>query len=458
MPSSRRFVLKDSHPAIIEASHIEPQGRSYDTAYSKRPGGIRIEEIKNGLEFACISITDDKPNTLRNVGRTNPWQVEAMKKILGSEEGAHKPLSEILDKKYGLTLDHFIDVSGFTRAGHALDTQGYIAHNDEIIVLAYRCTTTISDWLTNMTTTTSAWEHEDIAQGHSGYISCVDGLCCTGGDDSRPRVHTGFYNNFLVTVPDIQKHIDPLLAPDQPPRTLYVVGHSLGAGIATIGTCYFLLEHDFEHLPHRFVTVTAGGPRAVCQSMKDVLEEKLDSLMKQDKGLFCRLVRDKDCVPSVPPELLGFTHLNRLVYLTKDNAVLVNPSLESKHILSKRAFNNVAREYPDLYEMDENDSDDEEYVPSKYDKRVKIVPRALRDHMPDFYLEPLNLVYRREKAELNPPNEQNNTVSQASEQAPSTSQPLKHTTAIAAKMQKGTTIRKDMSKRRFGFFRRKTAK
>ena len=93
-------------------------------------------------------------------------------------------------------------------------------------------------------------------------------MCCNDGQH-KPRVHTGFYNNFLVTVKHIQQYILPLLE-DGKPRKLYVVGHSLGAGIATLATCYFLLEHDwntkFAH--HELVSVTAGSPRTSMSSMK----------------------------------------------------------------------------------------------------------------------------------------------------------------------------------------------
>jgi hypothetical protein len=35
---------------------------------------------------------------------------------------------------------------------------------------------------------------------------------------------------------------------------------------------------------------------------------------------------------------------------------------------------------------------------STYDKRIRMVPRALRDHMPDFYLVPLIKLFEREVA------------------------------------------------------------
>lgn len=419
MPSAARIIVKDSHPVLLNYAaeeHIEPKGRNYDVQYSQMPGGIRIDEVSLGLELACVAITDDEPETLKKVGKMNPWQVEAMTKIMGSEEAAHKPLSEILETKFGLGIDEHLDISGF-RAGYALDTQGYIAHNDDTIVLAYRCTTTGLDWLTNMSTSTSAWEHEDIAQGHSGYCSCMDDLCCTGGEALKPRVHTGFYNNFIASAPAILKYIDPLLAPDQPPRKLYVVGHSLGAGIATMAACYFLLQHEWENLPHRLVTVTAGGPRACCQSMVDVVEERLKILTVLDKAVFCRVVRDKDCVPTVPPEIFGFRHLQKLVYLTKDGSILINPDLTGKHVVGKRKMKELVKGHPSLRAVDsESDSEgddatEEGTVETAYEKKIKVVPRKLRDHMPDFYLAPL--ISMRDK--LSPPNKDSSVTERVSD-------------------------------------------
>lgn len=235
MAPKSKFLLKDSPSNILAAAgDIKPKGRSYDSRYSVKPGGIKINELVQGMKYAALAITDDKPNTLRNTSKTNPWQKEVIKEIVnGSKEEAYKPLTEILFKYFNLTIDTHIDVTGIHR-GRPLDTQGYIAHNDEIIVLAYRCTTSVLDWITNLSTTTSEWEPEiDIELGHAGYCSCFMGhdLCGIGGGadvPKKPRVHTGFYNNFLHTTPLIKQYIEPLLASDQPPRKLYVVGHSLG--------------------------------------------------------------------------------------------------------------------------------------------------------------------------------------------------------------------------------------
>ena len=102
-----------------------------------------VEDVILGMKYASMAITDDKVGTLKKVGKLNPWHVNALKIITGSEEEAHKPLTYLLKQYLDLECDSIIDISGMTKGGHFLDTQGYIAHNDEIIVLSFRCTTSI---------------------------------------------------------------------------------------------------------------------------------------------------------------------------------------------------------------------------------------------------------------------------------------------------------------------------
>lgn len=412
----KSYVLKDSPPELIAAAKVSPKGRKYTKEESEKPGAVNIKDVVLGIKLACLAISDDKPDTVKNVSKMMPWHTEALTVITGSEEEAHKPLTTILSTHFDLTLDTIIDVSGF--AGRfVLDTQGYIAHNDEIIVLAYRCTTSAFDWMTNFTTTTSAWEPDvDIPQGHSGHFSCIDGLCC-GDNQYKPRVHTGFYNNWLATAPMIKEYIDPLLAPDQPPRKLFVVGHSLGAGIANMATCYFLLEHDWANLPQKVICVTAGSPRSVKNDMRDVIQEKMKTLRPLDKAVICRLVRDKDIVCTLPPAMFGFAHLDKLVYISKPGDVLINPTLDSSHVISAKEMAKLKEDNDDTEASDatgtsetqvqdearDPEEPNQQEVKSKYEKKVSRIPRALRDHMPDFYLKPLIALMEQEHPPEKPP-------------------------------------------------------
>jgi Lipase (class 3) len=528
MPSASRFILKDSHPAIQELitaagtdknnltespivitpksnvgylfsnnnsrrqdiainssclrgdvdiddnQTVVLQGHSYNTEKSLQPGGITLHDMTIGLKYACMSIVDDKPDTLRNVGKANPWQIQGIKEDVLEEE-IYQPLTYLMEKYYSISVDHELDTSGW-KGGHVLDNQGYIGHNDSTIVLAYRCTTSVKDWLTNLTTTTSIWESEDIVRGHSGAFSGIGdhfksligtGICTptappsmyvnplspplpptinTLPDENRKknllRVHTGFYNNFISSVPAIERYIDPLLTDTSKPKTLYIVGHSLGGGIAHMALCYFLLEHstgkyNWSQLPHRVVLVTAGSPRAYTREMQERINFELTKL----KGIASaiRLVRNKDAVASVPPASLGFQHCNKFVYITKDDAILINPNL--KHVIPKKSYRGLLQRHPsissgiiitDQRESSVDDSSDEEKETARsilrtslpntgeqrqddeqhhdqqeeadgidattsYDKKIQMVPVPLRDHMPEFYLKPLIFMMQKER-------------------------------------------------------------
>ena len=104
---------------------------------------ITLEDVIFGMKCSAVAITDDKEDTLKKISRFNPWHVQALKVITGSELEAHKPLSYLAMTYLNLQIDAMIDVTGLTKGGHFLDTQGYIAHNDEAIVLSYRCTTSV---------------------------------------------------------------------------------------------------------------------------------------------------------------------------------------------------------------------------------------------------------------------------------------------------------------------------
>jgi len=194
-----------------------------------------------------------------------------------------------------------------------------------------------------------------------------------------------------LTVPDIQKYLEPLLAKDQPPRKLYVCGHSLGAGIATMAACYFLLEHDWAQLPHQLVVVTAGSPRACQGSMREHVHNQITKLGEQgcsDKVTICRVVNDKDIVPTLPPALLGYRHIDALVFISETGKM----QLIAKGEEAKSHEDEVSAALQGTPKMFKSSSDGGQEQPEErtaYDKKVQRIPKSLRDHMPDFYLKPM---------------------------------------------------------------------
>jgi pimeloyl-ACP methyl ester carboxylesterase len=421
-----------------EGGTVKPklQGRMYNTELSKNPGGYSMHDMTYGAMYAFLSITDDTPDKLQAVAKSGgPWHVEAMKLMvefaarnsisgqqfdtnaIDYDTEVNKPLSYIMETYFNIKIDHIFDVKGW-KGGHVIDTQGYIGHNDNTIILAYQCTANANDWLANFTSTTSVWETEDIERGHSGALSGLVGFIRQRNNDTNPqrgRVHTGFYNYFIASVPAIQQYIDPLLEDTSTPKTFYIVGHSLGGGIAHMALIYFLLEYqekyDWNKLGHRLVLVTAGSPRAYTNTFQGIVD---DNIAKYPPGTIqaVRLVRDDDAITVLPPPALGFAHTRRQkwIFISTDGAVLINPN--RKHLLPKSLLRDLLERYPSISSknrqkiLDSDPQNDEIEVgvdgdidietsqsnvesSEEYKKKLMAIPKPLRDHMPEYYLKPL---------------------------------------------------------------------
>jgi len=218
-----------------------------------------------------------------------------------------------------------------------VDAQGYIAHNDNSIVISYQCCSSFLDWMTKYeATSVSEWnlnrDFDRKKRVRSRHYNCWcgrhrEGMCCDSSGttttmdetDSKLRVHTGSYKNFLATLPAIQSTVEPILKESSEEKTLYIVGHSFGGAVATLAAMYFLLETNFNDTPHRLVCVTTGSSR-VCESGTAELVNQV-LIDHSDKVSFCRVKCHKDIVTSVPTKCMDFHHVGQLVYITKTNAI-----------------------------------------------------------------------------------------------------------------------------------------
>ena len=117
--------------------------------------GEVIDEISQGIMYAALASSTHNGEDEDSIGEPNPWHMEAVKVITGSIDEAQKPLRDILSQDMDeLVLDHEIDIFGAT-GGHTFDCEGYIAHNDHLVVISLGCTTPAVDWLIDNKTTTS---------------------------------------------------------------------------------------------------------------------------------------------------------------------------------------------------------------------------------------------------------------------------------------------------------------
>ena len=135
-----------------------------------------------------------------------------------------------------------------------------------------------------------------------------------GADGSL--VHTGFYAswNSSALAPNLTSAAGRLVE-RFPGRPLYVVGHSLGAALATVAAVDIRARLEAEERRRRksdggggenfrpldVRLVTFGSPR--------VGNEAFASFVRQATRLSVRLTHNRDIVPSVPPTWVGFHHV-----------------------------------------------------------------------------------------------------------------------------------------------------
>jgi Lipase (class 3) len=432
-PIYEEFNLKTEEPSsqapgaateqAAAAATVKPparkprKGRLYGKKYSLEPAGIKVDDMIYGLKMAHLSCTDDSEGRLAKSGANT---IKALEEIVGVED-ARKPLSTLLKDHFDLNMDCWINESGFWNM-RAVDTQGFIASNESTIVLSYRFSTSAFDWMTNLDMSSSEWEPDrDEVIGHAGWCSCLDGVYTKYfTDHGKPRVHTGFYNNFIYTIPHIRKHIlEPLLKSDAKPKKVYICGCSLGAALATVAYFFVLQEmmpslENPDFVDHKLYSVTAGSPRVCDPQMRDEVMDKVRRLRPLDRAVICRLVFDQDLVPHIPFHISGFVHVDKLVFITANGDVIINPRLsKSKNFAEMVTVWNsfktkvddktkklVEATAPKKATGSAKMEDTAEGEKSAFEIECETTPVPIKCHMPYFYLTHLEHLKEREEADL----------------------------------------------------------
>ena len=164
------------------------------------------------------------------------------------------------------------------------DTEGYIAANEEIIVVAFRGTepSHLQDLLAD-------------ARLHK-----VKGPL---GD-----VHRGFLRAFKLVKDDMYNAIERYRDKDNP-QSLWLTGHSLGAALAVVATAHLLADEQTVDGLYNF-----GQPRVG----DDTFAEEFQRLFQ---GQYFRFVNNNDAVTRVPPRAFGYSHTGELRYIESSGEI-----------------------------------------------------------------------------------------------------------------------------------------
>lgn len=149
-----------------------------------------------------------------------------------------------------------------------VDTQGFVACDDRMIILAFQGTQTLEDWQTDAN------------------VRKVTG--------PFGRVHRGFKQALDAVWDDITS---ALLEMESSRKVLWICGHSLGAALATLAAAY-LSDTDNEING----VYTFGSPRVGDQDFADAYDTRL-------KRRTNRFINNEDIVTRVPPRAMGYEHV-----------------------------------------------------------------------------------------------------------------------------------------------------
>ena len=171
-----------------------------------------------------------------------------------------KVIKEIAIARWGFTTVEFINEG---------DTQGLIAATSDVMLIAFRGTESLGDWIGNIQIT----------------------------QVTRPygEVHEGFFDDFDVVRAQVARAISIAQTAG---KKIWICGHSLGGTLAAIAAAELAIPAMVSGI------YTYGQPRSWDGVAKGFFAEKYS-------GRFFRFVNDDDVVTMLPP---GFDHAGSLIH------------------------------------------------------------------------------------------------------------------------------------------------
>lgn len=185
---------------------------------------------------------------------------------------AYYQKAEVIDtlKSWGFTSCEFLDESPSIK----VDSQCFIAANEQHIVVTFRGSWQWQDWLTNIL------------------------VKKTNHKNSGGKVHRGFLKAMNVVLPKLLSLLKKYQTNQQ---KIWIVGHSLGGALANLFTSE-LIEHDIP--VHQLITFAA--PKVGNQRWSNYLNQSLNNN-------HFRIVNEGDPVPKVL-RLARFNHAGTEIF------------------------------------------------------------------------------------------------------------------------------------------------
>ncbi|KAI2883979.1 hypothetical protein CBS11852_8952 [Aspergillus niger] len=165
------------------------------------------------------------------------------------------------------------------------DTSGYLAvdHTHRAIILAFRGSYSIRSWLADFT-----------------FVYTDPNLC------SGCEAELGFWSSWT----NVRKAITPTLnntVSQYPDYELVIVGHSLGAAIATLAAANIRETDGLNATLYAYASPRVANPKLA------------EFITNQNKGANYRFAHTDDPVPRVPLEVMGYKHISPEYWISSGN-------------------------------------------------------------------------------------------------------------------------------------------
>ena len=201
----------------------------------------------------------------------------------------------------------------FEAVSHWVDSQAFACVVPGHVILAFRGTKELRDFLTDALTVKrrlrdfDGSESDDLGSVHCGFQRALNALWSDQRSARRKAVRT--------IGPPIEVFLKEL-ADKHPTSQLWLTGHSLGAALATVTAARIQLSNGAPFKGRIGALVTIGSPRVLDNKGADLLREALGS----DK--IFRIHRSIDPVPAVPYS--GFRHVSgRKAFVTNQGRLVM---------------------------------------------------------------------------------------------------------------------------------------
>lgn len=296
----------------------------YNYIYDHGFNGVRQLFEKFGYRILRFPYKEDD---FKNLGDINTYKTKLALSLAKASQLVYQDVRYIAKIVHLWDIDIRNDFRFFN--AHDRDTQAFIFRTDDCMVLSFRGTQEIRDWMTNLD---MKLRNFTIRRGGKTMLSSYKG-----------RVHTGFFLGWAEIERDVLAQIERWKMKDstngisRPLPPLLITGHSLGGALATMAAAS-LHENGIQVAG----LYTFGQPRVGDLSFSRQLNANLS-------GKIFRFVNNNDIVPHVPPPFSlqnpfrFYGHIGAVKYFNSKGLLMVNykalnRALDSFLSLANNAF------------------------------------------------------------------------------------------------------------------------